>query len=141
MEIDHNQQFEVTDDVRDNETDLAGVVNHTHYLNYMANARHKHLRILGLDFQEMLAKGYMLVATKVEVRYRLPLFLGDRYCVTSELKNLDTKIFNFKHTVLRLPSREIVATGIVQAACVDCQSNQATKPTDVLKQLAETEPA
>lgn len=121
-------QYELSDEVRDNEADLAGVVNHAHYLNYMANARHKHLRILGLDFQAMLAQGYMLVATKIEIRYRLPLFVGDRYCVTSKISELHSKVFDFEHHVFRLPDRKLVAEATVRTACVDCESNTISLP-------------
>lgn len=135
METELKRQFQIEDEVRDNETDLAGVVNHTHYLNYMANARHKHLRLLGLDFQEMLIKGYMLVATKIEIRYKLPLFVGDRYRVISQLKSLRSKAFTFEHTVFRLPDEQVVAQASVQAACVDCESNKVKLPDELMKQF------
>lgn len=138
METESGRQFQIEDEVRDNETDLAGVVNHAHYLNYMANARHKHLRLLGLDFQEMLAKGYMLVATKIEIRYKLPLFVGERYRVLSKLKSLHSKVFNFEHTVLRLPDQQMVARATVQAACVDCESNKVKLPDEVLQHFEKT---
>lgn len=128
MSLDSPHLFEVTDEVRDNEADLAGVVNHAHYLNYMANARHKHLRTLGLDFQDMLNQGLMLVATKIEIKYRLPLFIGNAYVVQSELTELRSKVFNFSHKVLLLPERRLVSTAVVQVACVDCETNKASMP-------------
>jgi acyl-CoA thioester hydrolase len=133
--------FEIEDEVRDNETDLAGVVNHTHYLNYMANARHKHLRLLGLDFQEMLVKGYMFVATKIEIRYKLPLFVGERYRVISKLASLRSKVFHFEHTVLRLPDEQVAAQATVQAACVDCESNKVKLPDELIRQFETSETA
>jgi YbgC/YbaW family acyl-CoA thioester hydrolase len=139
LETELGRLFQLEDEVRDNETDLAGVVNHAHYLNYMANARHKHLRQLGLDFQEMLVKGYMLVATKIEIRYKLPLFVGERYCVVSKLKSLRSKVFDFEHTVLRLPDKQVAARATVQAACVDCQSNQVKLPDELLRQFEVAE--
>lgn len=141
MGTEQGQLFEIEDEVRDNETDLAGVVNHTHYLNYMANARHKHLRLLGLDFQEMLIKGYMLVATKIEIRYKLPLFVGERYRVVSQLKSLRSKVFHFEHTVLRLPDEQVAAQATVQAACVDCESNKVGLPDELVRQFEARETA
>ena len=134
----HQQHlYQLQDEVRDNEADLAGVVNHAHYLNYMANARHKHLRLLGLDFQEMLAKGYMLVATKIEIRYRLPLFVGDQYQVHSELKlkGKDAKFFTFEHRILRFPDGALAAKATVQAACVNCETNKADWPDEITQQI------
>ncbi len=135
MEPKSGRLFQMEDEVRDNETDLAGVVNHAHYLNYMANARHKHLRLLGLDFQEMLAKGYMLVATKIEIRYKLPLFVGEQYRVISKFKSFRSKVFDFEHTVLRIPGDQVVARATVQAACVDCESNKVKLPDELMQQF------
>ena len=139
METRQGRLFEIEDEVRDNETDLAGVVNHTHYLNYMANARHKHLRLLGLDFQEMLIKGYMLVATKIEIRYKLPLFAGERYRVVSQLTSIRSKILHFEHQVLRLPDGQLAAQATLQAACVDCESNKVALPEELMPPFETTE--
>lgn len=129
--------FEHQDEVRDSETDVAGVVNHANFLDYMANARHKHLRALGLDFQALLARGLMLVATKIDIRFRQPLFAGDQYCVTSQLIQPKGKQFGFEQQVLRLPDRSLVAKAVVQAACVDCQSNTPSLPEDMLRLLTQ----
>ncbi len=131
------QVFEHQDEVRDSETDVAGVVNHAHFLDYMANTRHKHLRALGLDFQVLLARGYMLVASKIDIRFRQPLFVGDSYCVTSTLIQPHGKQFGFEQQVLRLPERTLVAKAVVQAACVDCQSNAPALPDDIKQLLAQ----
>lgn len=130
--------FEHQDEVRDSETDVAGVVNHAHFLNYMANVRHKHLRAMGLDFQLLLARGVMLVASKIEVRFRLPLFAGELYCASSKLLLPDGKQhFMFQHRISRVTDQAIVAKGQVNVACVDCQSNAPVFPEDIKAVLVE----
>ena len=124
--------FEHEDEVRDSETDVAGVVNHAHFLNFMANVRHKHLRALGLDFQLLLARGIMLVASKIEIRFRLPLFAGELYCATSKLlMQPEKQHFSFQHSIKRRPDGALVAKGQVRVACVDCQSNAPVLPDDL----------
>ena len=63
--------------VRDSEIDLHGIiVNNADYFIYMAHARHKHLKALGIDFAETHSNGYDMVAAEANIKYKTPLKPG-----------------------------------------------------------------
>lgn len=110
--------YEVEGQVRDSELDLAGVVNHMHYLIYMANARSRQLRELGLDTPD---------PTKVDIQFKRPLFAGDEYCVTSKISIFNQRQVRFEHTIERLPDRVLAAKATVETRFAD-QDNRSAEP-------------
>lgn len=71
--------FEYTDEVRDSELDLQGIVNNSNYFVYMEHARHKYLKSLGIDFELLHDLGCDLVVSKASISFKLPLKSGDEY--------------------------------------------------------------
>src|SRR5262249_35563123 len=56
--------------VRYAETDRMGLLHHANYLVYFEQARTELLRSLGVTYRDLEDQGYLLVLTKVEVRYK-----------------------------------------------------------------------
>lgn len=63
--------------VRDYEVDAEGIVNNANYLHYMEHTRHEFCESAGLSFREMHERGIDPVLSRVEIRYKKPLGLGD----------------------------------------------------------------
>ena len=123
------------DEVRDNETDLAGVVNNANYFIYMAHTRHKHIHLLGIDFAEMFKSGYMLVVAKAEITYKLPLVAGDQYQVSSKVIVPKPRRMAFEHIITRLNDGKVCATGLITAACVNNETKRPEVPELLIEQL------
>src|SRR4051812_37960558 len=68
---------EVTIRVRYAETDRMGLLHHANYLIYFEQARIELLRSLGVAYKDLEDQGYLLVLTKIEVRYRRPARYDD----------------------------------------------------------------
>lgn len=68
-------------EVRDNEIDVQGIVNNANYFIYMQHARHKHLKSLGLNFEQMHRDGFDLVLVHTEITFKAPLKSGDEFIV------------------------------------------------------------
>src|SRR5580698_4915956 len=68
---------EITIRVRYAETDRMGLLHHANYLVYFEQARTELLRDLGLTYKDMEDAGFLLVLTKVEVRYKRPARYDD----------------------------------------------------------------
>src|SRR5450755_148476 len=58
--------------VRYAETDRMGLLHHANYLVYFEQARTELLRDMGLTYKDMEDAGFLLVLTKIEVRYKAP---------------------------------------------------------------------
>ena len=71
--------FELPMKVRDYEVDSEGIVNNAVYLHYLEHTRHEFCEWAGLSFRDMSAKGITPVLSRIEVDYRRPLRLGERF--------------------------------------------------------------
>jgi acyl-CoA thioester hydrolase len=121
---------EITIRVRYAETDRMGLLHHANYLVYFEQGRTELLRSQGLSYRDVEDKGYLLVLTKAEVRYRRPA----RY---DELVTVRTTVV--KTTAVRIDHRyELVRDGLLLAegtttlACVDREGRPQPLP-DVLR--------
>ena len=68
---------ETTIRVRYAETDRMGLLHHANYLIYFEQARTDLLRTLGGNYKELEDRGYFLVVSKIEVRYKRPAHYDD----------------------------------------------------------------
>ena len=68
---------EITVRVRYAETDRMGLLHHANYLVYFEQGRTELLRSQGLAYKDLEDQGYLLVITKMEVRYRVPARYDD----------------------------------------------------------------
>lgn len=60
------------------DTDMAGVVYYANYLRYIERARSEIVEQMGLDQNEMRARGVVFVVTRVEADYLSSARMGDR---------------------------------------------------------------
>ena len=65
--------------VRDYEVDAEGIVNNAIYLHYFEHTRHEFCEFAGMSFAQMHARGIDPVLNRVELDYRTPLHLGERF--------------------------------------------------------------
>src|SRR5579875_2798089 len=68
---------EITIRVRYAETDRMGLLHHANYLVYFEQGRTELLRSCGLSYKDLEDQGYLLVLTKIEVKYRWPAHYDD----------------------------------------------------------------
>lgn len=116
--MDPRDVFRHDDEVRDNETDSAGIVNNANYYIYMAHCRHKHVKAIGIDFDELKRQGYNLVVAEANIKFKSSLVSGDEYFVTCKVITPRPGRFAFEQDVVRKPDRVLVAKGIISATCI-----------------------
>lgn len=71
--------FTHTDQVRDYECDLQGIVNNANYQHYLEHTRHKFLEANDLSFAELHRQGIDCVVARISIDYKSPLHPGDTY--------------------------------------------------------------
>lgn len=71
--------FELPMKVRDYEVDVEGIVNNANYLHYLEHTRHEFCESAGLSFREMHRNGIDPVLSRVEIDYKTPLTLGEKF--------------------------------------------------------------
>ena len=112
--------------VRYAETDRMGLLHHANYLVYFEQGRTELLRTKGLSYKDLEDQGYLLVLTKIEVKYRWPA----RY---DDLLNLKTTVT--RTTTVRIDHRyelfcegRLLAEGSSTLACVDREGRPQALP-------------
>jgi acyl-CoA thioester hydrolase len=108
---------ETTIRVRYAETDRMGLLHHANYLVYFEQARGELLRSFGLSYRDIEDKGYLLVLTKAEVRYRRPAYFDDLLTIRTTVARTTTVRIDHAYQVLR--DDTLLAEGSTTLACVD----------------------
>ena len=113
------------------DTDAAGVVYHSQYLNYMERARTEWLRALGFE-QERVAQetGRRFVVTRMEIDFLSPARLDDALLVTVNLSNRRRASLEMKQTIIRVADERLLIRGKARVACIDARLRPARFPPD-----------
>lgn len=103
--------------VRYAETDRMGLLHHANYLVYFEQARIELLRRIGGNYKELEDQGYLLVLTKVEVKYRSPAYYDDLLVIRTKVTRTSPVRLEHKYEVIR--EGQVLAEGATTLACVD----------------------
>jgi acyl-CoA thioester hydrolase len=108
---------EITVRVRYAETDRMGLLHHANYLVYFEQARTELLRDQGLTYRDMEDRGFLLVLTKIEVKYRSPARYDDLLTIRTTVVRTTPVRIEHKYEVFR--EETLLAEGATTLACVD----------------------
>jgi len=122
---------EITIRVRYAETDRMGLLHHANYLVYFEQGRTELLRSFGLSYRDLEDQGYLMVLTKVEVRYRRPARYDD--LLTLRTTAVRTTAVRIDHRYELFCDGVLVAEGNTTLACVDRDGRPQALP-EVLRQ-------
>jgi acyl-CoA thioester hydrolase len=103
--------------VRYAETDRMGLLHHANYLVYFEQARVELLRTMGVSYRDLEDQGYLLVLTKVEVRFRRPARYDDLVTVRTFIERVTSVRVDHRYEVLC--DGQLLAEGSSTLACVD----------------------
>src|SRR6266568_4088013 len=117
---------DITIRVRYAETDRMGLLHHANYLIYFEQGRVELLRAQGRSYKDLEDAGYLLVLTKIEVRYRRPVHYDDLLSVRTFVVRTTAVRIDHRYEVLR--DGVLVAEGSSTLACVDREGNPHALP-------------
>jgi acyl-CoA thioester hydrolase len=109
---------ETTIRVRYAETDRMGLLHHANYLVYFEQARTELLRQVGGNYKDLEDRGYFLVITKVEVKYKSPAHYDDVLTIRTTVTRTTPVRLEHKYEVFR-DGGTLVCEGATTLACVD----------------------
>jgi acyl-CoA thioester hydrolase len=108
---------EITIRVRYAETDRMGLLHHANYLVYFEQGRTELLRSQGIAYRELEDQGYLLVLTRVQVRYRSPARYDD--LLTLRTTVVRTTMVKIEHRYELMRDGILLAEGETTLGCVD----------------------
>jgi acyl-CoA thioester hydrolase len=104
--------------VRYAETDRMGLLHHANYLVYFEQARTELLRSAGGNYKELEDRGFFLVISRAEVRYKSPAYYDDVLTIRTTVTRSTPVRLEHKYEVFR-EGGKLVAEGFTTLACVD----------------------
>jgi acyl-CoA thioester hydrolase len=128
---------EITIRVRYAETDRMGLLHHANYLVYFEQGRTELLRSRGLSYRDLEDQGYLLVLTKLEVRYRAPARYDD--LLTLRTTVVKTTAVRIDHRYELFRDGVLLTEGSSTLACVDREGRVQPLP-DFMQQRERGEP-
>ena len=112
-----NYIFSLEMEVRDYECDLQGIVNNANYQHYTEHTRHEFLRLHGVSFAELHARGIDAVVARMQLQFKTPLRSTDRFVSRLALRKEGIK-YVFQQDIFRLPDERPVLKSTVEAVCL-----------------------
>jgi acyl-CoA thioester hydrolase len=103
--------------VRYAETDRMGLLHHANYLVYFEQARTELLRSQGFSYKDLEDQGYLLVLTRVQVRYKSPARYDDLLTVRTTVVRTTAVKIEHRYEVFR--DGLLLAEGETTLGCVD----------------------
>jgi acyl-CoA thioester hydrolase len=108
---------EITIRVRYAETDRMGLLHHANYLIYFEQGRTELLRARGLAYRDLEDQGFLLVLSRVQVRYRSPARYDDLLTLRTTVAR--TTLVKIEHRYELFRDGLLLAEGETTLACVD----------------------
>ncbi len=112
--------------VRFNEIDPYGHVNHAVYVTYLEVGRTDALAACGIPLEVMAERGYQMVVTHIDVRFRRPAEAGQVVTVETEVGELRRASGMWRQRILR--GDEVLVTAEVTAAVTDARGRPSKPP-------------
>ncbi len=112
--------------VRTYECDSYNHVNNAVYLNYLEHARMEFLHHIKFDYKGIVAAGYHMYVTEIDIKYKASAVLDDELFIEVKHTKLK-KISGAFEQVVRKKDGTVCAEAKVTWACVDAATGRPTK--------------
>ncbi|MDY7093390.1 MAG: thioesterase family protein [Acidobacteriota bacterium] len=122
-------------EVRYAETDQMGVVHHANYIIWFEQARTELCKDSGFHYAEIEDLGYLLIVTKVEVRYGRACRYGDTVQVRCWLDRMGSRGLRFAYEVAR--DGKVLTTGATEHLWMDKETRRPTRIPEPLREPFE----
>ena len=126
-------EFEYKHRVRYRECDPMGVVYHTHYIDYLEEARTEALREVGLPYKRIEDAGIMMPVVDLAVRYYNPARYDDVVVVRTIFGNsIPRATVKIRYEVHRESNDDRLLSGHVTLCFVNRETGRPTRAPQVL---------
>ena len=121
--------------VRYVETDQMNFVHHSNYLKYFEVARIEWLNKVGISYAQMEKDGIMMPVISASLNFKKPLYFGDAFKVTVNLKNLPKATLEFDYLIVN-HKNIVICTGNTTLAFLSTKTQNPIRcPKFLLKKF------
>jgi acyl-CoA thioester hydrolase len=118
------------------DTDAAGVVYHSNYLNYCERARTEYLRERGWSVAALAKDGAVFPVVRMEIDFKAPARHDDLLRVTTTPLRVGGSSFELRQQVLRVADGRLLVDLLVTLACITPQHKARRIPAGVRETLS-----
>ncbi len=115
--------------VRYAETDRMGLMHHAQYFVYFEQGRTELLRAQGMNYKDIEDKGFYLVISKVECKFKQPIHYDDVVRLKTILTRVTSVRIDHRYEVYR--GETLLAEGASTLACVDKEGRVQPLPSEL----------
>jgi acyl-CoA thioester hydrolase len=123
---------EITIRVRYAETDRMGLLHHANYLVFFEQGRTELLRSRGVSYRDLEDQGYLLVLTRLQVRYRSPARYDDLLTLRTTVVRTTSVKIEHKYELFR--DEVLLAEGQSTLGCVNREGRVQLLPAFLLEE-------
>ena len=123
---------EITIRVRYAETDRMGLLHHANYLVYFEQGRTELLRSRGVSYRDLEDQGYLLVLTRLQVRYRSPARYDDLLTLRTTVARTTSVKIEHRYELFR--DGALLAEGQSTLGCVNREGRVQMLPAFLLEE-------
>ena len=120
------------------DTDMAGIVYYANYLKFAERGRSDAVRDMGVDQNDMKAKGLVFAVKSVAADYHKPAIFGDELVVETETSKLGGASLEMSQRVKR--GDELIFSAVFRVACMDLNGKAVRFPAEIRQKLQESMP-
>ncbi|MDK9718756.1 MAG: tol-pal system-associated acyl-CoA thioesterase [Trichlorobacter sp.] len=117
------------------DTDAAGVVYHSNYLNYMERARTEFLRKQGCSVAQLAAEGSVFPVVRMAIDFKAPARHDELLQITTVPVRVGGSSFTLQQQVLRETDGQLLVQAEVTLACVTSGLKAKRIPREVRELL------
>ena len=120
------------------DTDMAGIVYYANYLKFAERGRSDAVRDMGIDQNDMKAKGLVFAVKSVAAEYHKPAIFGDELVVATQTSKLGGASLEMSQWVRR--ADELIFSAVFRVACMGLDGRAVRFPAEIRQKLQESMP-
>lgn len=113
------------------DTDAAGVVYHSNYLNYLERARTEFFRERGINVAAYAAEGYIFPVVRVEIDYLRPAVHDDLISIITVPVMTAGSFVALQQEIIRVEDSRLLVKAKVKLACIGLNRKPCRIPPGV----------
>ncbi|HYC61646.1 MAG TPA: thioesterase family protein [Thermoanaerobaculia bacterium] len=123
--------------VRYKETDQMGIAHHANYIVWFEIGRTDLCRATGFPYNEIEARGFILVVTDVQVRYRTPFRYDDEVLIRTRVAEMGSRIIRFAYELFDGSGETPRATGTTSHVWLEEKTRKPVRADEEVRRAFE----
>src|SRR5690606_32684324 len=120
--------FETELTVRPDDIDMFNHVHNSKYLDYVLAARYEQMdKFYGMSWESFAEQGYGWVVTKVTIRFKRALLMGDSMLIRTGIVEMSEKGCVVQFEIINKKTGKVASDGLFDYAMIDLSTKRSCK--------------